>query len=72
MVWGWGFSCPVRLFAKPWTVACQASLSVGFSRPEYWGGLPFSSPQDLRDPGIKPGSPAFQAVSCISDGLFSD
>ena len=45
---------PVRLFETPWTVAHQAPLSMGFSRQEYWGGLPFSSPGDLPDPGIKP------------------
>ena len=44
----------VRLFATPWTVAYQASLSMGFSRQEYWSGLPFPSPEDLPDPGIKP------------------
>ena len=53
-------SC-VRLFATPWTVAYQASLSMGFSRKEYWSGLPFPSPGDLPDPGVKPGSPALQA-----------
>ena len=37
----------------PWTVACQASLSLGFSRQEYWSGLPFPSPGDHPDPGIK-------------------
>ena len=50
----------VRLFATPWTVARQARLSMGFSRQEYWSGLPFPSPGDLPDPGIEPGSPAFQ------------
>ena len=49
-------SC-VWLFAIPWTVAYQAPTSMGFSRPEYWSGLPFPSPEDLPDPGIKPGSP---------------
>ena len=44
--------------ASPWTVACQASLSIGFSRQEYWSGLPLPPPGDLPDPGIKPGSPA--------------
>ena len=48
----------VWLFATPWTVACQASLPMGFSRKEYWSGLPFSSPVDLPDPGIEPKSPA--------------
>ena len=46
----------------PWTVACQAPPSVGFSRQEYWSGLPFPSPGDIPDPGIKPGSPAVQAL----------
>ena len=47
----------VRLFATPWTVTCQAPLSTGFSRQEYWSGLPFPSPGDLPNPGIEPGSP---------------
>ena len=47
----------VQLFATPWTVACQASPSVGFSSQEYWSGLPFPSPGDLPDPGIEPRSP---------------
>ena len=46
---------PVRLFATPWTVAHQAPPSMGFSRQEYWSGLPFPSPWDLPDPGIEPG-----------------
>ena len=50
----------VRLFAIPWTVVYQASLSMGFSRQEYWSGLPFPSPGDLPDPGIEPRSPALQ------------
>ena len=49
-------SC-VWLFATPWTVAYKALPSVGFSRQEYWSGLPFPSPGDLPDPGIKPRSP---------------
>ena len=53
----------VRLCATPWTVACQAPLSIGFSREEYWSGLLFPSPGDLPDPGIEPGSPALQADS---------
>ena len=48
----------VRLFATLWTVACQAPPSMRFSRKEYWSGLPFSSPGDLPNPGIKPTSPA--------------
>ena len=51
----------VRLFATPWTVAHQAPPSMGFSRQEYWSGLPFPSPGDLPDPGIKSGSPTLQA-----------
>ena len=45
-------------FRIPWTVACQAPLSMGFPRQEYWSGLPFPPPGDLSDPGIKPLSPA--------------
>ena len=48
-------SC-VRLLMNPWTTACQAPLSMGFLRQEYWSGLLFSSPGDLPDPGIKPKS----------------
>ena len=47
----------VRLFATPWTVAYQDPQSMGFSRQEYWSGLPFPSPGDHPDPGIEPGSP---------------
>ena len=49
-------SC-VWLFEAPWTIACQASLSMGSLRQEYWSGLPFSSPGYLPKPGIKPASP---------------
>ena len=45
-------------FVTPWTVARQAPLSKGFSREEYWSGLPFPSSRDLPDPGVKLGSPA--------------
>ena len=51
----------VRLFVTPWTVAYQASPSMGFSRQEYWSGLPFTSPGDLPDPGIEPRSPTLEA-----------
>ena len=44
----------VRLLETPWTVACQAPLSMGFARQEYWSGLPFPSPGDLSDPQIQP------------------
>ena len=47
------FGC-VRLFVTLWTVACQAPLSMGFSRQEYWSGLPCPFPGDLPNPGIKP------------------
>ena len=57
----------VRLFATPWTVAHQAPLSMGFSRREYWSGLPFPSPGDLPDPGIEPRSPALQADALTSE-----
>ena len=59
----------VRFFATPWTVACQALPSMEFSRQEYWSGLPFPSPEDLPDPGIKPGSPALQADALPSEPL---
>ena len=52
-----------RLFAALWTVAHQASLPMGFSRQEYWSGLPFPSPGDLPNPGTEPRSPAFRADS---------
>ena len=50
-----------------WTVAHQAPPSMGFSRQEYWSGLPFPSPGDLSNPGIKPGSPALQADALTSE-----
>ena len=56
----------IQLFATPWTVAHQASLSMGFSRREYWSGLPFPSPGDLPDPGIKPESPTLEADALTS------
>ena len=46
----------VWLFVTTWTVACQAPLSMGFSRQKYWSGFPFPTPGDLPDPGIKPRS----------------
>ena len=55
----------------PWTGACQAPPSMEFSRQESWGGLPFSSPGDLPDPGIKPRSPALQADALPSEMFFS-
>ena len=60
----------VRLFATPWTVAYQAPPSMGFSKQENWSGLPFPSPGDIPDPGIEPGSPAFQADTLTSEPDF--
>ena len=57
----------IRLFATPQTVAHQAPPSVGFSRQEYWSGLPFSSPRDLPDPGIELRSPSLQADALTSE-----
>ena len=61
------FNCSVMSdsFVTPWTVACQAPLSMGFSRQESWSGLPFPSPGDLLDPGIEPMSPA------LAGGFFT-
>ena len=59
----------VKLCVTLWTVAHQTPLSVGFSRQEYWSGLPFSFLGGLPDPGIKPGSPALQADSLQSEPL---
>ena len=52
----------VQLFATPWTVVRQAPLSVKLPRQEYWSGLPFASPGDLPDPGIKPMSPPLAGI----------
>ena len=57
----------VRLFATPWTVAYQSPQSMGFSRQEYWSTLPFPSPGDLPNPGIKSASPALQADALPSE-----
>ena len=53
----------VRLFATPWTVAYQAPPSMGFSRQEYWSGVPFPAPGDLPNPGIEPTSLASPALA---------
>ena len=53
----------VQLFATPWTVAYQVPLSMGFSRQEYWSGLPCPPPGDLSNPGIEPTSPALAGSS---------
>ena len=52
----------IQLFVTLWTVACQASLSMGFSKQEYWNGLPFPPPGGLPDPGIEPMSPESPAL----------
>ena len=57
----------VQLFATPWSVAHQAPPSMGFSRQEYWSGLPFPSPGDLPNPGIEPRSPILQADALTSE-----
>ena len=59
----------VQLFVTTWTVARQAPLSMGFFRQEYWNGLPLPSPGDFPNPGIKSGSPPWQAYSLPSDLL---
>ena len=59
-------SC-VPLFGTPRMVAYQAPPSMGFSRQEYWSGLPFPSPADLPNPGIEPGSPALQTDTLPSE-----
>ena len=56
-------------FATPWTVTYQALWSMGFSRQEYWSGLPFHSPGDFPNPGIEPGSPALQTDALPSEPL---
>ena len=57
----------VQLFATPWTAAHQAPPSMGFSRQEYWSGLPFPSPGDLPDPGIERRSSALRADALTSE-----
>ena len=59
----------VQLSATPWKVTYQAPWSMGFSRQEYWSGLPFPSPGDLPNPGIEPGSPALQTEALPSEPL---
>ena len=57
----WVFS-DVQLFVTPWTTACQAPLSMGFPRQEYWSGLSFPSSGNLLNPGTKPASPALKWI----------
>ena len=59
----------VRLFATPWTVACQASLSMELSQQEHWSGLPFPPPGDLPNPETEPESPKSPALQ--ADSLHS-
>ena len=65
---GKSLSC-VQFFETPWTVAYQAPPSMGFSRQEYWHGLPFPSPGDLPDSGIEPSAPTFRANALPSEPL---
>ena len=51
-----------------WTVACQAPLSMEFSRPEYWSGLPCTPPGDLPDPGMEP---TYPETPVLADGFFA-
>ena len=62
----------VRLLATPWTAAYQAPPSMGFSRQEYWSGLPFPAPGVLPDPGIEPGSPTLVKAEVKADALTSE
>ena len=55
-----------QLFVTQWTAACQAPLSMGFSRKEYWSGVPFPYPGNIPDPEIEPRSPTLQADSLPS------
>ena len=60
-----------QLFASPWTVACQAPLSIRFSRQEYWRGLPFPSTGALPDPGIQATVPALSLALQADSSLLS-
>ena len=63
----WELLSRVQLFVTPWAVACQAPLSKGFSRQEYWSRLSFPSPGNLSKPGIEPESPTLQADALPSE-----
>ena len=56
-----------QLLVTPWTAAYQAPPSMGFSKQEYWSGVPLPSPGDLPNPGIEPRSPALQEDSLLSE-----
>ena len=65
-MWWWWFALVSKsclILVTSWSAASQAPLSMGFSRLEYWSGLPFPSPEDLANPGIKPRSSELQADS---------
>ena len=64
-------SC-VQVFAAPWVAACQAPLSMEFSRQEYWNGLPFPPPGDLPDPRFKPTSPASPELAARLFSMLND
>ena len=59
------------ILATPWTVSCQAHLSMGFPRQECWNGLPFPSPGNLPNPGIKPMSAASPASASVAGRFFT-
>ena len=63
----WSHSVVSDSFLTSWTVACQAPPFMGFSRQEYHNGLPFPSPGDLPNPGVKPRSPSLQADSLLCE-----
>ena len=62
----------VQIFATPWTTARQAPLSMGYSRQEYWSGLPFHSPGGRLGPGMEPASPLLQTDSLPLSHLGSE
>ena len=69
--WKWKLLSHVWLFATPWTVVYHSRPSMGFSKQGYWSGLPFPSPEDLLNPGIKPGSPTLQTLYHLSHKDFA-
>ena len=66
-LWKWKSLSCVQFFVTPWTVACQAPLSMEFSRPQHWSGYLFPSPGDLPNLGIKPRSLALQVDSLLPE-----
>ena len=66
MCCAWSLSC-ILLFATPWTVACRSPLTMGFSKQEYWSGLPRPPPGDFLNPEMEPKSPRLQDVSLPSE-----